>query len=153
MDRLTDGRGDLAGGRPRVPPGAPIGHFIVNGHGGPKMNIDPVEWYRVVIEVARQEVPCRNEAPRRVVIVDNDARSEGSQWRPPDVSIAVAPIYPSRSPDRVWNPNPSELGIRQPASIVKRCPTPLVVALKRPAVIGIDPVAATDVRPKINAHH
>src|SRR5262249_43097189 len=124
MNGLADGRGDVASGRARVPPGPAVDHLVANGHRGPKMNLDPVKRYRVVIEVARQEVPCRNKAPRRVVVFDDDLRSNGGQRRPPDVSIAVAPIHPSRRPEAVRYPDPAKLWVRQPAAIVKGCPTP-----------------------------
>jgi len=104
----------------------------------------------IVVDVAHHELLDRNEAPGPIE-AGVDGEADGGKGNPADVAITKAPIHPGRAPHRVWNPHPTVVVGEKPPAIVKRRPTPLVIALEAPAVVGVDPVATGEIRLKINS--
>src|SRR5229473_2943741 len=152
MDWLAYRAGHMAHWRTGVPPGSPVNDFVADRDRGAKVDLHAVDRHSMVVEVARQKVPAWNEAPRRVVTIDDYSSAERRERGPADVSVAVTPVDPGRRPNGIRYPYPTKVRIGQPASIMEWSPSPLVVALEGPAVIGVDPVPARRVGAKAEAH-
>ncbi len=66
----------------------------------------------------------------------------GRQWTPADMRSSPAPTHPRWSPFVCGHPDPAELAIENPASIVIGDPTPVLVSSSVPSpLVGIEPFA------------
>src|SRR5262249_50310983 len=106
----------------------------------------------VMVEVSLQKMSAGDEAPRRIVSVDDYSSTYRRERRPPDVPLPIAPVDPGRGPNGIRHPYPAEGWIQEPASIMERRPSPLILALEGPAIIGVHPVSACRVRAKADSH-
>ena len=132
-----------------VPLGTGVVDRLLDGAGHGIRPMETVDGKGIVVDVAHHEMPDRNEAPGWPIEAVVDGEADRGEGNPTDVAITKPPIHPGRTPDRVRSPHPAVIVVEKPPAIVKRRPTPLVIALERPAVVGVDPVAAGEVRPKI----
>jgi len=89
--------------------------------------------------------PIRDrEVEARAPEVEPNARDPSSPRRercPSDVVVAVTPRHPRRGPHVIRNPDPSIVGVRSPATVVERDPTPLLFRHPGPSVVGEHPAA------------
>src|SRR5215472_3876252 len=150
MNRLPNGLRNL----PRRWAGVPLDTSVADrllDRGGHRVRpMETLHGNGIVVDVAHYELLDRNEAPGPIeAAIDGEA--DWGKGNPTDVAITKAPIHPGRTPHRVWNPHPTVVVGEIPPAIVKRRPTPLVIALEAPAVIGVDPVPAGEIRPKIDS--
>src|SRR5262245_45436456 len=113
--------------------------------------METIDGKGIVVDVAHHELVDWNETPRGAIDVVIDVEAGGGEGNPTDVAITEAPIHPGRTPDCVRNPHPAVVRVENPPAIVKRCPTPWVIALEGPTVVGVFPVAGGQIRPKINS--
>src|SRR5262249_57931673 len=82
---------------------------------------------------------------------DRHAQANRSERRPAHVPTAEAPVDPGRTPHRPRQPDPTVGGVVPPATVVERRPAPGPIALERPAVVRVDPMAAGRVRREVRA--
>lgn len=70
----------------------------------------------------------------------------GSHGSPSVISVSGAPLYPSRCPFVARNPSPSLVGIINPATVMERSPTPIVMRHPGVSVFGHYPVSIGSIR-------
>lgn len=73
------------------------------------------------------------------------------QRRPPTVIFMVAPSHPRRTPLPARMPNPTAMGMMEPATVVERSPAPTVIGLPIPSLVGPEPGTVIDVGPPPDA--
>ena len=93
-----------------------------------------------------------NKTPARPINVEVDVEIRGMQtysaypfhlwwqWRPTDIVIVVSPGNPGWRPFGSRNPCPAIIIEKSPATVMVNGPSPFVIRLIGPSVIGINPV-------------
>jgi hypothetical protein len=94
-------------------------------------------------------VLCRRHIRAAVCHIETDA---GAHGRPAIVIITVPPGHPRRGILVSRHPHPAITVLEIPAAIVEGRPTPVIVRIPGPTLIGIDPVAIRGIGFKIGSH-
>ncbi len=120
------------------------------GHGIGRMHLR--RWQRISVNVPFDEISRLHENPRRLMRAVGDGDTGGRKRGPAYVPASKAPFHPSRSPDCVRNPDPSERAVAIPSTIVEGRPAPAPLRLEAPPGIRVDPIASGDVRREVRAN-
>src|SRR5262249_32042710 len=95
-------------------------------------------------DIGREELAGLDKGPIPRLIADLHDDVVGRQRRPADLLRAAAPLDVAGSPFAAGNPDPAEIIVPRPATVMERDPPPLRLAIVGcpvpTVVIGIDPV-------------
>src|ERR1044071_10197339 len=75
------------------------------------------------------------------------------QWRPTTIVARLAPDYPGRSPNSIWQPNPATTWMQLPSTVVKWGPAPGILRLPKPTGVSVNPVASITIRAPGPVHY